>query len=169
MPSGRQHLGLEHLDRDLRRADRAQTVLVVPLGTPRIEHPGYHRGHLKAFLGDLSDHDVRVVAVGRRDERVGALDAGGLKRLDLQARAHREVPAGVFPGSIHAYLEPRMRLAALVEAGYLVTLAEHGAGDGGSDPPGAENEDEHGADAIRQEASAPRRRSARPAQARLER
>ena len=54
-------------------------------------------GTSEALLGDLGDDDVRVVAVGRGDEDVGALDPGGDQRLDLEPGADRELAAEVLP------------------------------------------------------------------------
>src|SRR5918912_1754440 len=60
---------LEHLDRDLRRAHRAQALLLVPGRAGRVEHPHDHGLDVEPLLSDLGDHEVGVVAVGRRDER----------------------------------------------------------------------------------------------------
>ena len=47
------------------------------------------RGDVEAPLRDLGDHEVRVVAVGRGDEGVGAVDAGLEQRVDLERGARR--------------------------------------------------------------------------------
>src|SRR5690606_21551502 len=55
---------LDEVDRVLRRADRVQALLGVPVGARRVEHAHDDARHLEAALGDLRDHEVRVVAVG---------------------------------------------------------------------------------------------------------
>ena len=65
----------EHLDRRLRRADRAQAVRRVELGARRVEDPDDGALDAEALLGDLADDDVRVVAVRGDDHGVGVLDA----------------------------------------------------------------------------------------------
>ena len=65
------------------------------------------------------------------------------QRLDLERGADRELAAHVLPGLVEPDLEPRVRLGVLVEAGDLVTVREHGAGQRGADPSRADDEDEH--------------------------
>src|SRR3954466_1486574 len=84
------HGALEHVDRDPGRADGVQALALVPLGAQRVEDAGDHGRHLVAFLGDLGDDDVGVVAVGGGDERVGVLDPGRLQGLRLEAGADGE-------------------------------------------------------------------------------
>src|SRR4029079_13142396 len=72
----------EHFDRHGRRADRLQPLLAVPLRPRRVEHAHDNLRNVEAALGDLSDDEVGVVAVGRSHERVRALDA----RLDQRVR-----------------------------------------------------------------------------------
>src|SRR4051812_17788948 len=74
----------ELLDRDRRRADGLQALLGVPGGAPRIEHARDDLGDVEAPARDLGHHEVRVVAVGGRDEDVRLRHAGLLERLHLQ-------------------------------------------------------------------------------------
>src|SRR5262245_44983923 len=71
---GRPDLPLEHVDRDLRRANGVDALALVPVGSQRVEDPGDDLWDVVAALRDLRDHDVRVVAVGGVDERVRAFD-----------------------------------------------------------------------------------------------
>src|SRR5690349_557727 len=96
---------LEHLDRVARRADGVQALLGVPLGPRGVHHAADHARHLVVLARDLRDRQVRVVAVGRGDEDVGLLDPRLAQRVDLQAVAEREAPAGVLPRRVHARVE----------------------------------------------------------------
>ena len=58
----------------------------------RVEHADDDAVDLEAPLRDLGDHQVGVVAVGGRDERVGLLDARLHQRVDLERGAHGERP-----------------------------------------------------------------------------
>ena len=51
----------------------------------------------EALLRDLADHDVRVVAVGRDDDRVGVLDPGLAQQVDVHAVADEEPPGQFSP------------------------------------------------------------------------
>jgi len=42
----------------------------------RVEHADDDAPVVEALLGDLTDHEVRVIAVGRDDHGIGVLDAG---------------------------------------------------------------------------------------------
>ena len=121
-------LGLEHVDRDPGRADRVQPLLLVPLGPQRVEDPRDDDRHVEPALRDLGDDDVRVVAVGRGDEGVGALDPGRLQRIDLEPRADRELTARVLPRALEADLETGVRLGVLVQARNLVAVARASPG-----------------------------------------
>src|SRR3954466_10662698 len=116
---------LEHLDRVARRADRMQALLRVPLGPSRIHHAADHARHLVVLAGDLRDRQVRVVAVGGGDEHVGLLDARLAERVDLEAVAEREPPAGVLPRGVHPRVQPLVRERVLVEYGDVVAGLEH--------------------------------------------
>src|SRR5215218_1945021 len=67
--------GFEQLDRGLRRTDRLEPLLGVPLGPARIEHAHDHAVDIEAALSDLGDHEVGVLTVGRGDEGVCLLDS----------------------------------------------------------------------------------------------
>src|SRR6188472_4373404 len=71
------HRRLEQLDRGLRGTDRLEALLGVPARPGRVEDPHDHAVDVEAALGDLRDHEVGVVAVGRGHERVRLLDARG--------------------------------------------------------------------------------------------
>ena len=107
---------LEHLDRVLGRRDRLQPLLAVPVGPRRVHHAHDRLLDAEALLGDLGDHEVRVVAGGRGDEDVGALDAGLDQGVGLERRADRELPAGVLPALALARVEPLVRERVLRRA-----------------------------------------------------
>ena len=95
-------LGLaDGADQRLDRADVGQTIAQaarrVELGARRVEHAHDHRRHLELLLGHLGDHDVRVVAVGRDDDRVGLLDPGLAQELDVHAVTDEEAAGPVSP------------------------------------------------------------------------
>src|SRR4051812_23085826 len=102
---GLQHGLLELGYRDLRRADRAEPLLLVPRGARRVEHPHHHVLDAEALLRDLRDHEVRVVAVGGRDEGVGAVDAGLDQRVDLERGADGERAPLLLPAVVRTLFE----------------------------------------------------------------
>src|SRR4051794_35670371 len=92
---------LEHLDRVARRADRVQALLGVPLRARGVHHAHDDPRDLVVLGGDLGDRQVRVVPVRGGDEHIGLLDPGLAQRVDLQAVAEGELPAGVLPRRVH--------------------------------------------------------------------
>src|SRR6478752_3241808 len=130
----------EHLDRVARGADRVQPLLRVPLGATGIHHARDHLGHPELLGGDLGDGEVRVVAVGGGDEDVGLFDARFDERVDLQAVAHGEAPAGVLPGGVHPGVEALVRQRILVQDRHLVPRGQHRARHRGPDAAGADDE-----------------------------
>src|SRR5262249_5688836 len=69
------------LDRARGRAHDVEPARGVEVGARRVEHADDDRRHVEELLCDLSDHDVRVVAVGGDDDGVGVLDPGGPQKL----------------------------------------------------------------------------------------
>src|SRR4051794_27187675 len=120
----------EHVDRVLRRRDGLQSLLAIPGRAGRIHHTDDHAARFEAPLGDLRDDDVRVVAVGRGDEDVGAVDAGLEQRVDLQGRPDGEQAAAVLPRALLAHVEALMRQRVLVEDRYLMSGGKGGLGHG---------------------------------------
>src|SRR5262245_15924313 len=149
-----QDLLLQHLDRDAGWADRVDALLLVPLRAERIEDPRDHGRHVDPALRDLGDDDVGVVAVRGGDEGIGSLDPGSEQCVLLQPGPDRELTARVLPGAVEIDLEPRVRLGVLIETRHLMPLAEHRSRDGGTNPPTADDQDEHGADLSRGDARA---------------
>src|SRR5581483_12182370 len=78
----------ERVDRRLRRANDAQAALAVEVGPRRVEDADDDAPDVEALLGDLADEDVRVVAVGGRDDRVGVLDPRLAQHVDVDALPH---------------------------------------------------------------------------------
>jgi hypothetical protein len=72
-------------------------LLAVPVGARRIHHADDRLLDAEALLGDLGDHEVGVVARGRGDEHIGALDPRLDQRVGLERRADGELAAGVLP------------------------------------------------------------------------
>src|SRR5437763_9135247 len=89
----RSHRVAERVDRGRRRADRAQPARVVELGARRVEDPDDRAVDAESLLGDLADDQVRVVAIGGDDDRVGVFDAGLAQDGRVHAVADDE-PAG---------------------------------------------------------------------------
>ena len=58
-----------------RGGDRRDVQALVDLGAARVEDPRDHLRHVVVLERHPRRHDVRVVAAGDRDERVGLLDA----------------------------------------------------------------------------------------------
>src|SRR3712207_8831256 len=58
------------------------TTTLFRSGPGRIEDTGDDAVDAEALAGDLGDHEVRVVPVGRRDEHVGVLDARLEQRVE---------------------------------------------------------------------------------------
>jgi len=143
----------EHLDRVLGRRDRVQALLAVPARTRGVHDPHDHALHAKSALGDLGDDQVRVIAVGRGDEHVGARDPGLLERVDLQRRADRELAAGVLPAQALARVQALVGERILIEHGDFVTFGQRRLGDGRADAPCSDDQQEHGAE-IRRRARA---------------
>ena len=56
----------------------------VELGARRVEDANDRALDAEALLRDLADHEVRVVAVGRDDDRVGILDSRFVEDVDVQ-------------------------------------------------------------------------------------
>src|SRR6202035_2880680 len=88
---------LEHLDRVLGWGNCMEPLLAVPASACRVHDAHDHLLHAEPPLRDLGDDQICVVAVGRRDEYVGPLDAGRDQRLDLECRPDRELTLRVLP------------------------------------------------------------------------
>ena len=119
-------------DRRLRRAHDPQPALAVEHGARRVEQAHDDALVGEALLRDLADDDVRVVAVGRDDDRVRVLDAGGAKHVDVHAVSEHEAAAPVLA-------EPRERVLLLVDRRDLPALAEQLPRDRGADAPAADD------------------------------
>src|SRR5690349_9897443 len=84
---------VEGVDRGRGRTDRAQSARRVEVRPRRVEDPDDGAVDPEAFLGDLADHEIGVVAVRACDDGVGILDAGLLEDGRIHAVADDE-PAG---------------------------------------------------------------------------
>src|SRR5205823_5676821 len=59
-----------------RGADGVEAELAVDVLANGVVDPGDHPGDLEDLAGDLSRHDVSIVAVGKGGETISALDPG---------------------------------------------------------------------------------------------
>src|SRR5207302_778643 len=132
----------QDFDCRLRRTDGAQTALPVEVGTSRVEDADDDAVDVEPFLRDLTDDDVRVVAVRGNDDRLRLLDAGLAQHLDLHAVTDDE-PARP------AVAEPRQRLLVLVDDGDVPTFLGQLARDRGADAAAADNQCIHGVSVAR--------------------
>src|SRR3954469_5614759 len=133
----------EHVDRVLRGRDRLEPLLAVPGRARRVHDAAQDAADVEAPLGDLADDDVRVVAVGGRDEALGAVDARLEQRVDLQRGADGEQAAAVLPRAIGPDIEAFVGERVLVEDGYLVTGRERGFRHGRPDASRTDDQHEH--------------------------
>ena len=121
----------ERRDRRLRRADGAQPELRVELGARRIEHADDDAVDAVALLRHLADDEVRVVAVGRDDGRIGLGGARLLEDLLVHPVADDEA---ALPGA-----EARERLLVLVDARHVPALLGELLRDRRADPPATDD------------------------------
>src|SRR5438270_743528 len=115
---------LEHLNRVLCGRNRVQTLFAVPAGTCGIHHAHDHPFDTEPLLRYLRDDQVRVVAVGRGDEHVRALDPRRDQRVQLESRADGELAPRVLPALRLSGVEALVRERVLVEDGHFVTGCE---------------------------------------------
>src|SRR5205807_7186437 len=114
----------------------AQAARVVEVGARRIEDASDDALDVEALLGHLRDDDVRVVAVGRGDDRVGLFDAGLAEEVDVHAVADDE-------GARPVLAEARERVLVLVDDGHVPSLALELEGDGRADTAAADDQGVH--------------------------
>src|SRR3954447_425005 len=134
----------DQLDGGLGGRDDVEAV-GVPGGTRRVEDTGDDLRDLEAPLGDLRDHEVRVVPVRRGDEHVRAIDARLHERVDLERGAHGELAAPVLPRARVGIVQPFVGQRVLVEDGDLAALVQRPLDHRRAHATGADDEDErHG-------------------------
>src|SRR5581483_8937708 len=127
----------EDVDRGRGRADCTQASGGVELGAGGVEHPDDDAVDAVAFLRDLGDDEVRVVAVRRDDDRVRRGDPGLLQHGLVHPVADDEPATPV-------RAEPRQRLLLLVHRDDIPALAVETLGDGRADPAAADDDHLHG-------------------------
>ena len=135
-----------------------EPLLGVPRRAARVEDARDHARDLEAQLGELRDHEVRVVPVGGGDEDVRVLDPRLDQRVELERGADREAAARLLPRRAELDVEPLVRERVLVEHRDGVAGAQRRGGDGGADAAGSDDEEEHRAGTLPR-----RRRAVRPA------
>ena len=105
----------------------------VELGARRVEQPDDDALDPEPLLDDLADDDVRVVAVGGDDDRVGVLDSRAAQDRRVHAVADDEA-------AVPALAEPAERLLLLVDRDDVPALAPQLVRNGRADPAAADND-----------------------------
>src|SRR5579884_1019964 len=139
---GMPHRGDERLDRGGGRADDAEPLRRVELRPRRVEHAHDHGRHLELLLGDLRDHEVRVVAVRGDDDGVRLIDPDLTQERQVHAVADREAAGPALAESPEGVL-------VLVEDGHVPAGALELQRDGGADAAAPDHDRLHGASVLR--------------------
>src|SRR5207302_4311850 len=128
--------GVDLLGTGKPRADRVEAELRIDILAHRVVNPGDHPRDLEDLPGDLSGHDIAVVAVGQRGKAVRCLDAGLAKHVLLDPIAEHHLTVEVGP-------QPVEGAAVDIDHGHLVARLRQGDGSHGAYPAAADDDQFH--------------------------
>ena len=133
---GQAHEAGQGLDHHVRPADDGDAHRGVRLGPDRVVDLGHDHRHRERLGRQLRGEDVAVVALGEREEPVGALDADAPQHVLVGAVGADRVAREVLG-------QPVEGIGLEVDDGDLVTRVREAAGQAGADPATAHDDGAH--------------------------